>query len=140
MSATDPDHEDLTVSSLNTINTQSSTGISEYKDHLRRPMSENEQRALGEELGSAIGISNPDLFKTLAAAFRQQQLKDIQEFDRQKLEPVYGIPVLDDDTPKADAATLEAQVGGAGPGNGEDDGDSEWWMRGSGADESVFDA
>lgn len=133
-----PDHEDLTVSSLNTISTQSSTGISEYKDHLLRPMSENEQRALGERLGKAIGISNPDLCKMLAAAFREQQLKDIQEFDKQKLEPVYGIPVLDDDTPKAEAA-VEAQLAVASPGNGNGDGDeTEWWMKGFVGGESFF--
>jgi hypothetical protein len=84
----DSDHEDLTVSSLNTISTESSTGISEYKDHLRRPMSESEQLVLGEKLGNRVGITNPEFCKMLAAAFREQQLQDIQEF---------GMGVLDFD-------------------------------------------
>jgi len=123
------DHEDLTVSSLNTIGTESSTGISEYKDHLRRPMSEGEQFALGEKLGSRVGISNPEICKMLAAAFREEQLKHVQEFGRQKLEPVYGIPVLNNDTPKGEAVGVEAQVGDTVPSVDGDDGDSEWWLN-----------
>jgi len=88
-------------------------------------MSESEQQALGEKLGKSIGISNPDICKALAAAFREQQLKDIQEFDRQKLEPVYGIPVLDEDTPKA----LESQFCGADVCDADGDEDFEW-MKG----------
>jgi hypothetical protein len=65
----------------------------------------------------------------LAAAFREEQLKDIHEFGRQKLEPVYGIPVLNDDTPKAEAVGVEAQVADAVPSVGDDDGDSEWLLN-----------
>ncbi|KAK0620776.1 kinase-like domain-containing protein [Immersiella caudata] len=124
-----PYHEDLTISSFNTISTESSTGISEYKDHLRRPMSEVEQLALGEKLGSRVGISNPETCKMLAAAFREEQLKDVQEFGRQKLEPVYGMPVLNNATPKAEAAGVEAQVGDAVPCVGAGHGDPEWWLN-----------
>ena len=134
------DHEDLTISSLNTISTESSTGISEYKDHLRRPMSESEQLVLGEKLGSRVGITNPEFCKMLAAAFREQQLQDIQEFDRPSIERVYGIPVMDDDIPKAEASNNEAQVEGTVPAGGEDDGEPDWWMKGFGMGVLDFDA
>ncbi|KAK3683315.1 kinase-like domain-containing protein [Podospora appendiculata] len=144
-----PYHEDATVSSLNTLSTQSSTGITEYKDHLSRPMSDDEQRSLGEKLGSAIGISNPDLCKKLAAVFREQQLKDVQRFDRHKLEPVYnyGIPAALDtnDMPKAEpAALLHARVGNTTCEAGEIEtlGDLGWLMKDFDAGEAVpeFDA
>jgi hypothetical protein len=92
-------------------------------------MTEGEQSALGEKLGCCVGISNPEICKMLAAAFREEQLKDIQGFGRQKLEPVYGIPVLDNDTPKAEAVGVEAQVGDAVPSVGGDGGDSEWLLN-----------
>jgi len=95
---------------------------------------------MSEKLGNRVGITNPELCKVLAAAFHEQQLKDIQEFERQKLEPVYGIPVMEDVTPKAEASNNEAQVGGTVPAEGEDDGEPDWRMKEFGMGELGFDA
>ncbi|KAJ3541003.1 hypothetical protein NM208_g2918 [Fusarium decemcellulare] len=96
-----PYYEDLTVSSMDTLSTQSSTGMSEYKEYLRRPLDQDKQQALEYDLGKDLGISNPDMCKILAAKFRDYQLKDIQRFDENKLQPTYGIPV-NDEPPKVD--------------------------------------
>ncbi|KAF4999982.1 hypothetical protein FDECE_11330 [Fusarium decemcellulare] len=95
------DYEDLTVSSMDTLSTQSSTGMSEYKEYLRRPLDQDKQQALEHDLGKDLGISNPEMCKILAAKFRDYQLKDIQRFDENKLQPTYGIPV-NDEPPKID--------------------------------------
>ncbi|KAF4472962.1 serine threonine kinase [Fusarium albosuccineum] len=45
-----PYYEDLTVSSMDTLSTQSSTGMSEYKEYLRRPLDQDKQQALEYDL------------------------------------------------------------------------------------------
>ncbi|KAK3320496.1 kinase-like domain-containing protein [Cercophora scortea] len=161
-----PYHEDATtVSSLDTLSTQSSMGITEYKDHLRRPMSDDDQRSFDEQL-RAIGISSPDLCKKLAAVFRQQQLKDVQKFDRRGrlAEPVYnygaaalfdtdinGCGTLAPAGAQGGAAFLDVQVGAGSDRNtreaneGGIGGDLEWLMNmeemaGPGDSSAGFDA
>jgi hypothetical protein len=88
---TNLDYEDTTSSTLNTLSTQSSTGIFEYKEYLRIPLDDKKQHALEAELGGALGITNPDMCKILASKFRAYQLRDLQRFDEDKLKPTYGI-------------------------------------------------
>ena len=78
------------MSSLNTLSTQSSTGISEYKEYLRTPLDNEKQKALEADIGEALGISNPAICKILAAKFRDYKLKDIQKFDEDKMKPTYA--------------------------------------------------
>ncbi|CAM1510081.1 Fc.00g004160.m01.CDS01 [Cosmosporella sp. VM-42] len=94
-----PYYEDLTVSSLATLSTQSSTDMTDYKEYLRRPLAEDKQQALEAELGTALGISNPDMCRILAAKFREYQLRDVQQFDEANVKPTYGIP-LNKNAPK----------------------------------------
>jgi len=87
-----PYYEDATSSTLNTLSTQDSTGISEYKEYLRVPLDDENQKALEADLGGALGISNPAMCKILAAKFRDYQLRDLQKFDEDKLKQTYDIP------------------------------------------------
>jgi len=88
---TNVDYEDTTSSTLNTLSTQSSTRISEYREYLRLPLDDNKQKALEAELGEALGFTDPDMCKILASKFRAYQLRDLQKFDEDKLKPTYGI-------------------------------------------------
>jgi len=88
----DADHEDSTSSTLDTLSTQDSTGISEYKEYLRIPLDDEKQKALEEDLGKEFGTSDPAMCKILAAKFRDYQLRDLQEFDSNKLKRTYEIP------------------------------------------------
>ncbi|KAM0271130.1 hypothetical protein ACHAQH_009197 [Verticillium albo-atrum] len=88
----DADYEDATSSTLDTLSTQDSTGIYEYKEYLRIPLDDEKQKALEVDLGNAMGISNPAMCKILAAKFRDYQLKDLQKFDDDKLKRTYEIP------------------------------------------------
>lgn len=90
------DHEDATLSTLDTLSTQDSMGISEYKEYLRAPLDDEKQKALESDLGNALGISNPAMCKILAAKFRDYQLKDVQKFDEDKLRRTYEIPDYND--------------------------------------------
>ncbi|KAK7420907.1 hypothetical protein QQX98_002471 [Neonectria punicea] len=101
-----PYHEDLTMSSINTLSTQSSTGMSEYRDYIKRPLSEDKQQRIEAAL-AAKGIP-PEYRKIMAASFRDLQCEDLQEFNQDKLNPAYDIP-LDDNVLKVDTAP-EADV------------------------------
>ncbi|KAK7419695.1 hypothetical protein QQZ08_010782 [Neonectria magnoliae] len=107
-----PYHEDLTMSSINTLSTQSSTGMSEYRDYINRPLSEDKQQRIEAAL-AAKGIP-PEYRKIMAASFRDLQCEDLQEFNQDKLNPTYDIP-LDDNVLKINLAP-EADIELFGPG------------------------
>ncbi|KAH8661807.1 kinase-like domain-containing protein [Ilyonectria robusta] len=83
-----PYYEDLTVSSIDTLSTQSSTGIAEYRNYVQQPLPEEKRRSMEAEF-KAMGAA-PELCKALVAKFHENQLKELQEFD-DKFKPMYDI-------------------------------------------------
>ncbi|KAH7001258.1 kinase-like domain-containing protein [Ilyonectria destructans] len=96
-----PYHEDLTVSSIDTLSTQSSVGMSDYRSFVEQPMTKEMQWEMEADF-KAMGVA-PELFKTLAANFHKYQRKGLQKFEDNKFKPAYGMPVADV-VPKADVS------------------------------------
>ncbi|KAF7549657.1 hypothetical protein G7Z17_g6228 [Cylindrodendrum hubeiense] len=83
-----PYHE-TTVSTLDTLSTQSPTGISQYKNYLRQPLTGGALQELAADFGESFGISDPEVCRAMAAKLRNFQLKDLQKFDENQLKPAY---------------------------------------------------
>jgi hypothetical protein len=86
---------EITVSSIDSTNTIESGDLSEYKEYVQRSLTVEEQKALERELGTSLGIYNPEMCKVLAQMFRDYQLKDLQKFDKSRV--AYSIPSGDVD-------------------------------------------
>ncbi|KAK3381257.1 kinase-like domain-containing protein [Podospora didyma] len=95
-----PYYDDATSSTLNTLSTQHSTGISEYEEYLHIPLDDEKQKDLEEDIGGALGITNTAMCRILATKFREYQLRDVQKFNQDKLKPTYEIPALSNDLEK----------------------------------------
>ncbi|KAM0553097.1 hypothetical protein ACHAPJ_007645 [Fusarium lateritium] len=72
-----------------TLSTQSSNGISQYKDYLQQPLTGNKLQEFAAEMGASLGISNPEVCMAWAAKLRDFQLKDLEKFNEDKLKPAY---------------------------------------------------
>ncbi|KAF4964488.1 hypothetical protein FSARC_7590 [Fusarium sarcochroum] len=83
-----PYHESNTTS-LDTLSTQSSNGISEYMDYLQKPLTGNKLQEFAAEMGASLGISNPEVCMAWAAKLRDFQLKDLEKFNEDKSKPAY---------------------------------------------------
>ncbi|RTE75295.1 hypothetical protein BHE90_010241 [Fusarium euwallaceae] len=94
-----PYHEEMTVSSIDTLSTQSSTGIAEFRNYIEQEHKQKKQKKEAEFRDMGI---DPEMSKTLAAKFFEDQLKSLQEFDDNKLKLTYNIGVGGSD-PKVDA-------------------------------------
>lgn len=81
------------MSSIDTLSTQSSTEMAEYRNYIHQPLSEEKQRRIEAEF-EAMGAA-PELCKALVAKFHENQLKDLQEFD-DKFKPMYDISASGD--------------------------------------------
>lgn len=84
-----PYHE-LTVSSIDTLSTQSSTGMAEFRTYIQQSLQEKTQKMEAEFRDMGF---DPEMSKTLAAKFHQDQLKSLQEFEDNKFKLSYGIGV-----------------------------------------------
>ncbi|RSL61899.1 hypothetical protein CEP54_005965 [Fusarium duplospermum] len=93
-----PYHEEMTVSSIDTLSTQSSNGIAEFRNFVQQEHREKRQKKEAEFRDMGI---DPEMSKTLAAKFFEDQLKSLQEFDDNKLKQTYDIGVGGSD-PKVD--------------------------------------
>ncbi|RMJ08360.1 hypothetical protein CDV36_012017 [Fusarium kuroshium] len=93
-----PYYEEMTVSSIDTLSTQSSTGVAEFKNYVEQEHREKRQKKVAEFMDKGF---DPVQSNLLADMFHEGQLKSLQEFEDNKLKQTYDIGVGGSD-PKVD--------------------------------------
>ncbi|KAM5378769.1 hypothetical protein ACJZ2D_004242 [Fusarium nematophilum] len=88
-----PYHEHLTVSSNDTLSTQSSTGMSEYRNYVHQPLTRDKQERM-EAKFRELGVPR-EYWKHLAATYRDFQREDLQEFNEDMVKPTFDLPQAD---------------------------------------------
>ncbi|RSL98872.1 hypothetical protein CEP52_010065 [Fusarium oligoseptatum] len=85
-----PYYEEMTVSSIDTLSTQSSTGVAEFKNYVEQEHKEKRQKKVAEFMDKGF---DPVQSNLLADMFYEAQLKSLQEFEDNKLKQTYDIGV-----------------------------------------------
>jgi len=69
------------MSTSTTISSAGSNDLSDYREHLMKPNTNEKQKQFGMRLAQKLGFSDPNIGALIAQNIRDYQLKDLDNFD-----------------------------------------------------------
>ncbi|KAJ4267186.1 hypothetical protein NW762_003287 [Fusarium torreyae] len=85
-----PYHES-NMTSLDTLNTESSNGLSQIVDHFSKPLAGSELQELATDVDNILKNPDPEVRKALLLAkFDEQPVKRLKKLNEDRLKPVYS--------------------------------------------------